>query len=142
MTDYAQEFMEMTEAAKTMIPLMRDMDDRAIVDKWITRVKTLQSKDVNVLKHRNNFLKYFMGIIKRTIAETGQSPACCMWGKPEPGPFDKQLPPPKPLPYQCHWTPDKRTYVAIQPLPNRGAMVYMAVAEKPELGWEFPKKSQ
>jgi len=26
MTDYAQEFTEMTEVAKTMIPLMRDMD--------------------------------------------------------------------------------------------------------------------
>jgi len=59
--------------------------------------------------------------------------------KPPPGVFDKQAPPPKPLPYQCHWTPDKRIYVAIQPLPNRGAMVYMAIAEKPELGWEFPK---
>lgn len=62
--------------------------------------------------------------------------------RPEPGVFDKQIPPPKPLPYQCHWTPDKRTYVAIQPLPNRGAMVYMAVAEKPELGWDFPAKDQ
>jgi len=30
MTDYAQEFMEMTEAAKTMIPLMRDMDGNII----------------------------------------------------------------------------------------------------------------
>ncbi|VVC27237.1 Hypothetical protein CINCED_3A005637 [Cinara cedri] len=114
--------------------------DRAICEKWIARAKSLQGKDVNVLRHRNNFMKYFLGLMRQTIAETGQSPGCCAWDRPEPGVFDKQIPPPKPLPYQCHWTPDKRTYVAIQPLPNRGAMVYMAVAEKPELGWDFPSK--
>lgn len=54
--------------------------DRSITEKWITRAKTLQSRDVNVLKHRNNFMKYFNSIIQKTIAETGQSPTCCMWG--------------------------------------------------------------
>ncbi|XP_050527919.1 uncharacterized protein LOC126898015 [Daktulosphaira vitifoliae] len=137
-TDYTKDFIEMVEVSKTMLPLMRDMDERAICEKWISRAKSLQSRDVNVLKHRNNFMKYFLGLIKQSIAESGQTPSCCKWGKQEPSVYDKPAPLPKPLPYQCHWTPDKRTYVAIQPLPNRGAMVYMAVAEKPELGWEFP----
>lgn len=84
-----------------------------------------------VLSH--SYLPLRVGLTPPIMALTNSSPQA-----PEPGPFDKRVPPIKPMPYQCHWTPDKRTYVAIQPLPNRGAMVYMAVAEKPELGWEFP----
>lgn len=36
------------------------------------------------------------------------------------------------------WSPDKRTYVAVKPLPGKGALVYMAVAKDPSLGWELP----
>lgn len=54
--------------------------DRAISEKWITRAKSLQSREATVLKHRNNFMKYFLGIIRQTISETGQSPGCCTWG--------------------------------------------------------------
>jgi hypothetical protein len=54
--------------------------DRAISEKWISRAKSLQGRDVKVLKHRNNFMKYFLGLIRQTISETGQSPTCCGWG--------------------------------------------------------------
>lgn len=36
------------------------------------------------------------------------------------------------------WSPDKRTYVAVRPLPGKGALVYMAVSRDPSLGWEYP----
>lgn len=54
--------------------------DRDISEKWMARAKTLQGRDVNVLKHRNNFTKYLLGLIRDTIAETGQTPTCCAWG--------------------------------------------------------------
>lgn len=40
--------------------------------------------------------------------------------------------------YMCKWSKDKRTYIATKPLPGQGALVYMAVARDPSLGWDHP----
>lgn len=47
-----------------------------------------------------------------------------------------KIPPEKP--YMSKWSADRRTYVAVKPIPGRGALVYMAVAKDPSLGWEYP----
>lgn len=36
------------------------------------------------------------------------------------------------------WSADKKIYVAAKPIPGKGALVYMAVAKDPSLGWEQP----
>lgn len=54
--------------------------DRSISEKWLARAKTLQGRDVNVLRHRNNFMKYFLGLMKEVAVESGETPRCCKWG--------------------------------------------------------------
>lgn len=54
--------------------------DFEVCEKWITRAKKLQSRDKNVLKNRNAFVKYLVGLIRETLELTGDSPSCCLWG--------------------------------------------------------------
>lgn len=40
------------------------------------------------------------------------------------------------------WSADGRTYVAAKPIPGKGALVYMAVAQDASLGWDKPSESK
>ncbi|XP_014248773.1 uncharacterized protein LOC106666232 [Cimex lectularius] len=40
--------------------------------------------------------------------------------------------------YMSMWSPDKKTYIAAKPIPGKGALVYLAVAENPDQGWDMP----
>lgn len=44
--------------------------------------------------------------------------------------------------FKSSWSPDRRTYVAIQPMPNQGALIYMACNARPDLGWDVPKRKK
>lgn len=40
--------------------------------------------------------------------------------------------------YYSKWSKNHRTYVAVRPLPKRGALIYMAVSVKPGLkNWDI-----
>lgn len=41
--------------------------------------------------------------------------------------------------FHSKWSGDHRTYVAVKPIPGRGALVYMAVSKKPGMqNWDLP----
>ena len=42
--------------------------------------------------------------------------------------------------FMSRWSVDKRTYVAVKPIPGCGALVFMAVSKDPSLGWEYTHK--
>lgn len=40
--------------------------------------------------------------------------------------------------FNSRWSADKKTYVAAKPIPGKGYLVYLAVAQDASLGWDHP----
>ncbi|KAF5282504.1 hypothetical protein FQR65_LT14274 [Abscondita terminalis] len=134
---YDEEFRRHLQLAKGLIAKIRRKSDRDICTKWIQKLLKLKSYDPVVKKNRNHFFKYMLTVLHKGAKE-GPGPHLGFpqydskmhgeaWSQQSQG-------------YMSRWSGDKKTYVAAKPLPGKGALVYMAVAKDPSLGWEFPKK--
>ncbi|XP_039289872.1 uncharacterized protein LOC111051007 [Nilaparvata lugens] len=95
----------------------------------MARVCKLKSSDIKVKKARNEFYKYLMELMRTAL-------------KHEKETADETKTKKKQMSYKSTWSPDRRTYVAIQPLPNQGALIYMACNARPDLGWDVPAKKK
>lgn len=65
----------------------------------------------------------------------------CLCAGNQPHTDNKELTEVEPK-YMMHWSKDGRTYVAVKPLQNCGALIYMAVAEDPNMGWDIASKTK
>uniref|UniRef100_A0A8D9EAG1 DUF4485 domain-containing protein n=1 Tax=Cacopsylla melanoneura TaxID=428564 RepID=A0A8D9EAG1_9HEMI len=121
---YESEFKKDLEKALTLISEISDKTQQRSAIKWMNKILSLKSEDPQVKKNRNCFLKYYLNLLKNTVdsitVETKE----------------------RSLDVLTQWSPDKRTYVAIKPLPSEGALIYMAVADDPSQGWDFPKPNE
>ncbi|XP_067005424.1 uncharacterized protein [Anabrus simplex] len=153
---YDEDFQHYLILARSLIKQLHDKEDRKICAKWISKLCSLRSDDINVKKNRNAFFKYFLHIIRDGVLENpfleeppeGSLPNCSRIcseaGLTQRGAMQwlqqevlKQNSMPH---YMSHWSPDRRTYVAAKPIPGRGALVYMAVTRDPDQGWDIPGK--
>ncbi|CAH0564553.1 unnamed protein product [Brassicogethes aeneus] len=126
---YDEEFFLNLKLAKNLINEMNSDTDKGICRKWLARLCHMKSSDPLVKKNRNEFFMYLLQMMKLYLDRQKTLPG----EKSEDG-GGKGCGCKKD--YMCKWSPDKRTYIAMKPLPGKGALIYMAVAREPELGWE------
>ncbi|XP_073997962.1 uncharacterized protein isoform X2 [Rhodnius prolixus] len=130
----------------------------AVALNWMRRLVNLQTNDVGIKKGRNHFLKKLLEVMKRSVMlrflEHPKSKQLSFKEKQkikeEITKMDETFKTPlldelllegkESSTYTSMWSNDRRTYVAAKPIPGRGALIYMAVAEKPELGWTIPNE--
>lgn len=121
---YESDFKKDFEKAVMYISEIGDKTQKRTAIRWMNKILSLKSEDPQVKKNRNCFLKYYLTLLKNTseaVSEQSRE---------------------KPLDIMSQWSLDKKTYVAIKPLPNEGALIYMAVSDDPSTGWDFPKPAQ
>ncbi|XP_072375227.1 uncharacterized protein [Diabrotica undecimpunctata] len=124
---YDEEFFNNLQLAKPLVEAMGLKKDRHICKKWIQKLCNLKSDDPVVKKNRNAFFKYMLRIIHRAAEKEAEFPTV------DPEDDEKQE-----LTFTSKWSQDNRTYIAVKPLPGQGALIYMAVASDPKLGWDHP----
>ncbi|GJQ73312.1 hypothetical protein Trydic_g13683 [Trypoxylus dichotomus] len=132
---YDEEFNRYLKLSKTLISQLKRQSDRRICTKWITKLCQLESNDPVVKKNRNDFFKYMLVILHRSLDERPRD-----YGFPQYDTRNKLNESMGGKSFMSRWSPDKRTYVAVKPIPQGGALVYMAVAKDPSLGWEYTPK--
>ncbi|XP_056643188.1 uncharacterized protein LOC130896786 isoform X2 [Diorhabda carinulata] len=124
---YDEEFFNNLQIAKPLVQLMGLKRDKEICKKWIQKLCNLKSDDPIVKKNRNAFFKYMLRIIHKAAQKEAENPA-----------FDPTSEQKIENEFTSKWSSDNRTYIAAKPLPGEGAMIYMAVASDPKLGWDHP----
>ncbi|XP_018323905.1 uncharacterized protein LOC108736109 [Agrilus planipennis] len=130
---YDEEFNRYLQLSKTLVKQIKTTKDKEICTKWISKLCTLDSKDPVVKKNRNHFFRYMLNVLKKGVQEGPEGHLGYPQYDDRAGKGWEQKT------YMSRWSPDKRTYVAAKPMPGRGALIYMAVAKDPSLGWEMPQ---
>ncbi|KAJ9580204.1 hypothetical protein L9F63_004147 [Diploptera punctata] len=152
---YDEEFHRYLSLAKKLVSKLKDRNDMVICKRWIAKLSSLQSDDLMVKKNRNYFFKYMLHVMHDGVLEgpfqelptddklhgaQEQEKMQCLCGGIQPGIEDECA---QEIPnYLMHWSQDGCTYIAAKPLPNCGALIYMAVAKDPTLGWDMPVKTK
>lgn len=126
---YDEEFFNNLQLTKTLITKIRSRKDKEICRKWIAKLCALKSDDVVVKKNRNAFFKYMLQILHKAAQKDTLTPQYDDGRRKDSG---------EEVEFMSKWSGDKRTYIAVQPLPGKGAMIYMAVSSDPKMGWEHP----
>ncbi|XP_019881462.1 uncharacterized protein LOC109609263 [Aethina tumida] len=128
---YDEEFFTNLKLAKNMIQDMTNDIDKGICRKWMARLCSMKSSDPVVKKNRNEFFQYLLQMMKlyaereKVNVPKGEETEAAVKDKCS---CRKD--------YMAKWSPDRRTYIAMKPLPGKGALIYMAVTKDPSLGWE------
>ncbi|XP_017770940.1 PREDICTED: uncharacterized protein LOC108558521 [Nicrophorus vespilloides] len=133
---YDEEFNRNLQLAKNLIVQLKRKQDREICSKWIAKLCDLKSTDPSVKKNRNQFFKYMLTVLHKGIDDAPHHHHGYPQISEKHGAIGDKMPGKS---YMSRWSPDRRTYVAVKPMPGRGALVYMAVSKNPELGWEYHK---
>ncbi|XP_022916246.1 uncharacterized protein [Onthophagus taurus] len=130
---YDEEFNNYLNIAKGLIRKIKRGGDRRICTKWITKLCKLESDDPQVKKNRNEFFKYMLVILHRSLDEKPKFHEMPQYNAKHEK-LNESL---GGKTFMSRWSQDKRTYVAVKPIPQGGALVYMAVAKEPNMGWEY-----
>ncbi|XP_030758613.1 uncharacterized protein LOC115884250 [Sitophilus oryzae] len=124
---YDEEFYTNLNIAKVLIDQLGRPSDKQICRKWIGKLVEINTLDPVVKKNRNGFFKYMLQILRKAVKDSAYTIN-----------IDGDLQEKNDDHYMCKWSKDKRTYIATKPIPGQGALVYMAVAKDPSLGWDHP----
>lgn len=109
--------------SKSILENINSQEDRKIVGKYIRKCCSIQTRNVETKQQRNSFFKYFLKMIQS--ASSNQLPNYDDFHKPQSNQIkDTQ-----------HMSPDNKTFIAARLIPGYGTLIYMAVSNKPELGW-------
>ncbi|KAI4502022.1 hypothetical protein M0802_002704 [Mischocyttarus mexicanus] len=150
---YDKQFNENMKLAKYFLKQLRDKQEIQLATKWLIRVNDIKSSSLEVKRDRNAFLCYFLKILRETILKnhwecesnrmfnsentlglfhSNQNSKVSMNGLSQ---NDIQS---SNMKYHSKWSQNYRTYVAVKPLPEKGALIYMAVSKKPGLeNWDL-----
>ncbi|XP_055540573.1 uncharacterized protein LOC129727120 [Wyeomyia smithii] len=122
-----EQFAQYLQLAKQLLPKLRTPKDRQICSKYISRCCQLGNTTHSAKSYRNEFFRYFLKVLDATIQN--QRHYVQMDDEPEqPGAGE--------LKDVYRWSDDRRTYVATKIIPNYATLVYMAVCDDPEQGWD------
>lgn len=97
--------------------------DRKNVGKYIRKCCSIKSINIETKQRRNSFFKYFLKMLH--TASLNQLPNYDDFHQPQ---FNE----PKDI---QQMNSDNKTYIAAKVIPGYGNLIYMAVSNKPELGW-------
>ncbi|KAI4489846.1 PREDICTED: uncharacterized protein LOC106784598 [Polistes canadensis] len=150
---YDKQFNENMKLAKYFLKQLRDKQEIQLATKWLVRVNDIKSSSLEVKKDRNAFLCYFLKILREAILKnhsecessrmfnsenrlglfhSNQNSKISTNGLSQNGTQSSNIK------YHSRWSQNHRTYVAVKPLPGRGALIYMAVSKNPGLeNWDL-----
>ncbi|XP_053691951.1 uncharacterized protein LOC128740436 [Sabethes cyaneus] len=121
-----EQFAQYLQLAKQLLPKLRTPKDRQICSKYISRCCQLGNATHSAKSYRNEFFRYFLKVLDATIrnqlhyVQMDDQPV-----RPTDEPKDA-----------FRWSNDRKTYVATKIIPNYAILVYMAVCDDPEQGWD------
>lgn len=130
------EFQRQLQIAKILMSKMKKHEDRSIIAQYIKQCLALNEDDIYIKKNRNEFFRYFLQML-HTASQIQPKDDPLPATSPEDWSNKKNEPNEKTSSY---WSKDRRTYTASKVIPGFGILIYMAVANDPELGWTQFKK--
>ncbi|KAL2729008.1 hypothetical protein V1478_006640 [Vespula squamosa] len=163
-TMYDKQFNENMKIAKYFLKQLHDKQEHdkklfyvleiQLATKWLVRVNDIKSSSLEVKRDRNAFLCYLLKVLRETILKhrcecesctnlnyentlglchfSNQNSKLSMKGLSQNAPQTSNIP------YHSKWSKNHRTYVAVKPLPGKGALIYMAVSKRPGLeNWDL-----
>ncbi|XP_045476079.1 uncharacterized protein LOC123681821 [Harmonia axyridis] len=134
---YDEEFHNNLKLAKALMSKIPTEAEKNICRKWIMKLMQLKSKEPAVKRNRNHFFRYLLSVMNK--GTWGLTHTAEHHGFPQ---FDAKFADQTETganQFLCRWSGDRKTYVATKPIPGKGALVYMAVAKEPKLGWDNPQ---
>ena len=123
-----EQFQQYLEIAKNLMEQLKNTRDRQICAKYIQRCCKLVSESLHVKRYRNEFFKYFLKMLDTAVFN--QAYYIEMMGE------KRQMDDEEKSREVHHWNEDKTSYVATKIIPGYAMLVYMAVSNKPEEGWQ------
>lgn len=126
------EFQRQLHMAKILMSTIRNVEDRAIVARYIKKSVALNENDMYVKKNRNEFFRFFLQML-HTASQTQPK----VIPQPEKSPDESSINQNDQRKEKNvkMWSKDRRTYTAARVIPGFGVLIYMAVTSDPELGW-------
>lgn len=118
-----ENFNRYLELSKCFLETVKSQEDRQIVGHYVRKCCSIKTRNIKTKRQRNTFFKYFLKMLQ--TATTNQLPQYDDLQKPQLNQTKDYK----------HMSPDNRTYVAAKLIPGYGSLIYMAVSNKPELGW-------
>ncbi|KAF7397646.1 hypothetical protein HZH68_008868 [Vespula germanica] len=151
---YDKQFNENMKIAKYFLKQLHDKQEVQLATKWLSRVNDIKSSSLEVKRDRNAFLCYLLKVLREailkhrcehkssTILNSENTLNLCYIANQDSKLSMKGLstcaPQTSNIPYHSKWSKNHRTYVAVKPLPGRGALIYMAVSKRPGLeNWDL-----
>ncbi|XP_015595376.1 uncharacterized protein LOC107267790 [Cephus cinctus] len=152
---YDEQFNKKMKIAKFLLKNLADKKEMQLANKWLVRVSSIKSPVLEVKKNRNAFLSYVVKVLRdgvlRGCLESEPDAVCDpenslafldyvdeFSGMSAEEILKETVNQPK-IQFHSKWSDDHRTYVAVRPIPGRGALVYMAASKKPGLkNWDLP----
>ncbi|XP_015111238.1 uncharacterized protein LOC107037282 [Diachasma alloeum] len=152
---FDEEFNKKMRIANFFVKNLEDQKDTERAKYWLRRLGNIKSSNLEVKKSRNVFLTYFIRVLRDGVlpgCADGRSDTVCdpddslkflhnpdYLSEASEETADEEPPPRKVIQFQSKWSKDHRTYVAVKPIPGRGALVFMAVSKRPGLdNWDLP----
>ncbi|KAL9699407.1 hypothetical protein quinque_002848 [Culex quinquefasciatus] len=125
-----EQFAQYLQLAQQLLSMLRSPQDRQIASKYIRRCcpKSGVTRFVHYKRNRNEFFRYFLKVLQSAVETQGH---VVQVDDEVPVGADGER-----TKESCNWSDDRRTYVATKVIPNYATLVYMAVCDDPELGWD------
>ncbi|XP_062706715.1 uncharacterized protein LOC134287798 [Aedes albopictus] len=121
-----EQYAHYVQLARQMLPKIRSPTDRQICSKYLSRCCQLSNATHSAKSYRNQFFRYFLKVMDATILN--QQHYVQMDDEPAPvSPETKEV---------YRWSNDRKSYVAAKIIPNYATLVYMAVCDDPQQGWD------
>ncbi|XP_058455745.1 uncharacterized protein LOC131433034 [Malaya genurostris] len=121
-----EQFAQYLQIAKHMLPKLISPKDRQICSKYIGRCCQLSNTTHSAKSYRNDFFRYFLKVLDATVRNQLHYVQLDENAEPQ---RDEQK-------EAFRWSNDRKTYVATKIIPNYATLVYMAVCDDPEQGWD------
>ncbi|XP_065088451.1 uncharacterized protein LOC135709931 [Ochlerotatus camptorhynchus] len=122
-----EQFAQYMQLARQLLPKIKSPSDRQICSKYIARCCQLSNTTHSARSYRNQFFRYFLKVLDATVLN--QQHYVQMDDEP-PEPMRDEV---KEV---YRWSNDRKSYVAAKIIPNYATLVYMAVCDDPEQGWD------
>ncbi|XP_062551542.1 uncharacterized protein LOC134216735 [Armigeres subalbatus] len=121
-----EQYAHYVQLVKQMLPKIKSASDRQICSKYLARCCQLSNATHSAKSYRNKFFRYFLKVLEAAIVN--QRHYVQMDDEPEPMRDEQKE--------VYRWSNDRKSYVAAKIIPNYAVLVYMAVCDDPQQGWD------
>lgn len=120
-----EEFLNYKHIARGLMKKLQLAEDKRVCYKYIKQCDEMKTDNVTIKANRNKFFRYLLKVMNRAVDEQKFNVF-----------FDNESKQPTCNQDISQYSKDKKTYIAAKVIPGYGTLVYMAVLDKPEAGWE------